>query len=165
MTLNQIDPDTDAIMHRLSPRIGEAKQKIEEATLEFDVAWIQVFELLEQAGLTRFLAKDGFALNKQKVQGAAKLDEQRLHDAIFSFFKPRRATIIWNKITVQERHVDSILLERAVLEGFVGEAMLEECVVVPEPVFHRIRREWTKGDKERAQVLQLDKIEDEVLLQ
>ena len=115
----------------------------------------RAFELFDEFGLTgkdaRFIASNGYSLARQVRNGSPQLDEVKLRDLIFRVYSDRKQAVkIWNLIT--ERKVSSALVEKAVRTGKLDAELVSECISVPEPTFVRVRREWTKEDKERTQI-------------
>jgi hypothetical protein len=65
-----------------------------------------------------------------------------------------QATKVWNAIT--KRSVDSVALETAVRTKKIPPEMVEQCLTPGTVSYSRIRKEWTKEDREHAKVLGIE---------
>lgn len=149
--IHQLSERSDKLLNALSKRIGRARKTIDEATLEFDVAWEEaksVFAEHGQVNGTRFIASDGHTLAWQKSTHSPKLDEEKLKELVFSKYSKWKATRIWNKITVTIQQPSIALLEAAVGNGIIDPELVGSCIDTPPPTFSRIRKDWTKHDTE-----------------
>lgn len=152
--MNQLGPDIDKRLNEISRQIGEAETIIETQTQVKDAAWQRAFDFFDEFNRggkdARFIADDGYTLYRQERQGQPKLDANMLQALIFQRYSKVEATRIWNSIT--ERSVDNTKLEAAVRSQKLDPALVEQCITAPTTTYARIRREWTKEDKERAKI-------------
>lgn len=148
--MNQISGMADRELNALSRRIGKADAQIEEATKEKNESWNQVLNYMDEVGNPKFIADDGFTLQKQYRQGSPKLDSQLLHDLLVTEMGVARAGRLWARIT--DSIVNSLKLEEAVKDGKIPPHILDKVISTPEPTFARVRREWSKEDAQRAEI-------------
>lgn len=153
--LVQISDVADRELNKLSARIGKDDEEIELATEDKNKAWEEVFNYFSEFNTEgRFIAADGHTLTRQERQGSPKLDEEKLMFMLKAKLTPRQFTIIWNKIT--EQKVSSTKLEHAIQAGLVPHELVDECITVPPVTYARVRRNWTKEDKERARIFGIE---------
>lgn len=159
--VNQVSARTDKALNQLSQDIGKAVAKIQEGTMEKDTAWESVFESFKEHDLegkyARFIASDGFYLQRQERKGSVSLNEKQLYQLLLERYGKAKADRVWNSITIKK--VDSIQLEAAIQSGKIDGDMVKECLTTGNPTYARVREEWTKEDKERAAALGIQKEE------
>lgn len=156
--MNQFSKNNDIKLNKLSLQIGQAEAVIETYTQEKDEAWEEVKALMfevSQEKSPRFIASDGYSLQLQFREGTPKLDEAMLQALLFQRVERREATKLWNQIT--KRVIDPVALEAAVRTQKVPQDIVDECLTPAKGTHARIRREWTKDDKERARILGISK--------
>lgn len=157
--MNQISARSDKLLNKASRELGEAEALIEAGTLKKDNAWESINETFNEHGLegkeTRFIADDGFYLQRQERNGSPKLDEEKLEALIFQTYPKAEANRIWNSITV--RKVDGVKLEAAERTGKLSASLIHECITPAKKTYARIRQPWTKEDKEKAQIFGVTK--------
>lgn len=150
-TIVQISKVADRELHKLSARIGKDDNEIAIATEDKDKAWEEVFNYFSEFDSGgRFIAADGHTLTRQERQNAPKLDEEKLMFLLKSKLTPRQFNSLWKKIT--EVRVSSTKLEHAIQAGLVAHELVDECITVPPVTYARVRRPWTKEDKEKARM-------------
>lgn len=151
----QISKVVDRELNKLSARIGKDKNDIEVATSDMDKAWDEVFNYFAEVNSGgKFIASDGYTLNRQERQNAPKLDEEKLMLFLKANLKPRQFTILWNRIT--EQKVNSTKLEHAIQAGLIPHELVDQCITVPDVTYARVRNKWTKEDRERARILGME---------
>lgn len=155
----QFSEHIDNTLNRLSNEIKFAKDTIAEQTGKHDAAWTEAFDLFDELGLegkeARFLAKNGHTLHRSRREGSPSLDEKLLQQKLEEKFGPLKAKRIWNTLVIG--HVDSRLLEVAVLQGRIPQSIVDECLTPGKETFSRLFPEWTKEDRERAEILGIRK--------
>lgn len=152
--MNQFGPEIDKSLNEASHKIGEAEETIEKATKEKDDNWEIVKDIFAELGgdkRLRFVADDGHHLTLQYRDGSPKLDEAMLQALIFQKFDNQKATLIWNSIT--KRTIDNTALEAAIRTKKLPQSILDQCLTPAKEITARIRKEWTKADRERARIL------------
>lgn len=156
--MTQFTANTDLRLNAASRKIGEAKRRIEEATQDHDKFWEEVVslfgELAEADKNPRFLADDGHFLTYQRSERSPTLNEEMLQSLIFQTMPKAEATKVWNSIT--KRSVDSTALEAAVRMKKIPSELVEQCLKPGTVSYSRIRKEWTKEDRERATILGIE---------
>lgn len=157
--MNQISKQSDIKLNKLALEISQADAVIETYTQEKDKAWNEVFDLFDEHGLegkeARFISVHGCTLARQVRTGSPKLNEEMLQALVFQKYPRAEATRIWNSIT--KRVVDSTALEAAVRQQKIDPELVEQVMEEGKVSFARIRREWTKEDKEKARIMGIEK--------
>ena len=156
--MNQFTANADTRLNAASRKIGEAKRRIEEATQDHDKFWEEVValfgELAEADVNPRFIADDGYFLTYQRTERSPSLNEEMLQSLIFQTMPKAEATKVWNSIT--KRSVDSTALEAAVRMKKIPGELVEQCLKPGTVSYSRIRKEWTKEDRERAKIFGIE---------
>lgn len=157
--MNQFSKNTDVRLHNISHRIGQAEKEIEEATTRKDEAWDEAKdlfgELAEDMPSPRFIADDGYTLTLQRREGTPKLDEAMLQALLFQQLDKAAATKLWNSVT--KRVIDSNALEAAIRTQKISPEIVEQCMTPATVSYARVRRSWTKEDRERAKIFGIEK--------
>lgn len=153
--MNQIGPTVDAKLNKASVDIGAAKALIEQKEKELAEVWELVFNLFDEgSSIDRFVASDGYTLVRQWSESPATIDEARLKEDIFAAYDSARATRIWNDIT--DRRVNRDKLSHLVVRGRLDSALVAKHIGAKGKRASRVRREWTKEDKEKAAIFGIE---------
>ena len=154
----QFTKNADLRLNTASRKIGEAKRRIEEATQDHDKSWEEVValfgELAESDKNPRFIADDGHFLTYQRSERSPTLNHEMLQSLLFQTLPKNEATKVWNSIT--KRTVDSTALEAAVRMKKIPSEIVEQCLTPGTVSYSRIRKEWTKEDRERAKIFGIE---------
>lgn len=155
--MNQLGPSVDKKLNVISRKLGAVDKLQAKAEAVKTEAWEQVFSFMDELEAERFIASDGYVLAKQRRSGTSKIDEAKLKQLIFAKFTSAKATRLWNSIT--DQRLNSTFLEVAVQQKKIPASIVDECITTAEDSFARVRREWTKDDGLRTQVLDIEKRE------
>lgn len=153
--MHQFGPTADKMLNARSRRIGQIQRLQEKLQVRFNETWEGIFDTFNEFGRDRFIAADGHTLARERREGVAKLDEDGLVNAIYANYPKHVASRILNRISRTKRVIDSEALKREVLEGKIPADLVEQFVKVGNPVDARVRRAWSKEDKQRAQILEI----------
>lgn len=149
--VNQISETTDKALKSASLLIGEQDAAIEEATKTKEETWTKILELFDELNFTGpFYTEEGRTLMLQSRSSAPKLDAAKL-ERLMREQMGTKFNGLWNLIT--DKTVNTTALERAVNTGKIPGHIVDACIEQKTPTFARIRREFTKEDAEKAQVL------------
>jgi L-rhamnose mutarotase len=187
----QISQMADQRMHQLSAVIGKAKRRMEKFKIVHDTAWNEAFEILEELNTnegTKFIARDGYTIQKQKRQGAPVLDEEALHAAMLAAYGDDQKWLEITAPTLNPMYSDSNLLgskllallgrenfeivwpqlcERRVVAPVLAtmarndvnlRQMAQDALNTPDPTYARVRPEWSRDDEQRSAIFGIFKI-------
>lgn len=160
----QVSKIADEKLNSLSRSIGKADKLIIEATAEKVEAWNEVFEIIDEFSTDpRFIANDGFSLVRQARQGAPRLDQSMLYEKLKEAVgEGAKLTRLWNSITEEGvRTVNPVLLDVAIKRNQIDQGLANSCTTTPEVTYARVRRAWTKEDREKAALYGIEFVEEE----
>ncbi len=152
--MSQLGPTKDERMNELSRLIGEQEKIKDDAQEKFDNAWAEVFETFDEfdrqsSDQARFIANDGFYLQRQIRAGRTVLDEEGL----LRHLTPEQIAAITKRVIVPS------LLESAVQMGLIEHDLVANFVSEGDPIPVRMRKKWTSADKRMAAQMGIEVVE------